>query len=126
MQKLSNKAKERYCKAIRLLTFFGLVALICLVKRTPLVYAGSATPTPSGTLMGNAQKLLNDIYSRFVLFSTAAAGIGVGVGVFMRNFSMGKLHTIETGGRVIKDSIVGWAVLNALGLILNYLSSYTS
>jgi hypothetical protein len=77
-----------------------------------------------GDLMTNAQRLLNDIYGKLVAFSTAAAGIGVGVGVFMRKFSMGKQHQIELGGRIIKDSIIGWCVLNGLSLILSFLGGY--
>ncbi len=84
----------------------------------------SITAFAAGDLMGNAQKLLNDIYGKFVAFSTAAAGIGVGTGVFMRKFSMGKQHQIELGGKIIKDSIIGWAVINGFGLILAFLTPY--
>jgi hypothetical protein len=74
--------------------------------------------------MENAQQLLNDVYGRLVAFSTAAAGIGVATGVFMRKFSLGKQHQIELGGKIIKDSIIGWAVLNGLSLILAFLTPY--
>lgn len=79
----------------------------------------------AGNLFDNAQSLLNDVYAKFVGFSTAAAGIGVGTGVFMRKFSLGKQHQIELGGKIIKDSIIGWGVLNSVGLILSYISNYT-
>lgn len=75
-------------------------------------------------LMDNAQQLLNDVYGRLVAFSTAAAGIGVGTGVFMRKFSFGKQHQIELGGKIIKDSIIGWCVLNGLALIFGFLTPY--
>lgn len=57
--------------------------------------------------------------------STAAAGVGVGTGVFMKKLSMGKQDKIELGNKVTKDSIIGWATLNALGIILNFASTYT-
>jgi hypothetical protein len=101
-------------KALMLISITGLMSI-----RT--VYAS----TGGGDLFGNAQNLLNDVYARFVGFSTAAAGIGVGTGVFMRKFSLGKQHQIELGGRIIKDSLVGWGVLNGLGLVINYISNYT-
>lgn len=79
----------------------------------------------AGDLMGNASQLLNDVYLKFVGMSTAAAGVGVGTGVFMKKLSMGKQDKIELGNKVTKDSIIGWATLNALGLILNFVSAYT-
>lgn len=81
-------------------------------------------PTYAGDLMGNAQELLNDVYGRLVAFSTAAAGIGVGTGVLMRKFSFGKQHQIELGGKIIKDSIFGYCILNGLALIFSFLAPY--
>lgn len=89
-----------------------------------ILFLSFSTNVFAGDLMGNAQKLLNDVYGKFVAFSTAGAGIGVGTGVFMRKFSMGKQQQIELGGKIIKDSIIGWAVLNGLGLILAFISPY--
>jgi hypothetical protein len=79
----------------------------------------------AGSLFENADKLLNDIYLKFVGMSTAAAGVGVGTGVFMKKLSLGKQDKIELGNKVTKDSIIGWATLNALGIILNFASTYT-
>lgn len=79
----------------------------------------------AGDLFGNADKLLNDIYLKFVGMSTAAAGVGVGTGVFMKKLSLGKQDKIELGNKVAKDSIIGWVTLNALGIILNFASNYT-
>lgn len=89
------------------------------------LFISTSTNAYAGDLFSNAQSLLNDVYAKFVGFSTAAAGIGVGTGVFMRKFSLGKQHQIELGGKIIKDSIMGWAVLNSVGLILSYISNYT-
>jgi hypothetical protein len=81
--------------------------------------------TFAGDLFGNASQLLSDVYGKFVAMSTAAAGVGVGTGVFMKKLSLGKQDRIELGNKVVKDSIIGWATLNALGLILNFASNYT-
>lgn len=94
----------------------SITIMVVLLSFTQPVYAAG--------LMDNAQQLLNDVYGRLVAFSTAAAGIGVATGVFMRKFSLGKQHQIELGGKIIKDSIIGWAVLNGLALILNFLTPY--
>ena len=87
------------------------------------IFTFSTTVFANG-LMENAQQLLNDVYGRLVAFSTAAAGIGVATGVFMRKFSFGKQHQIELGGKIIKDSIIGWCVLNGLALIFGFLTPY--
>lgn len=79
----------------------------------------------AGDLFGNASQLLNDVYLKFVGMSTAAAGVGVGTGVFMKKLSFGKQDKIELGNKVVKDSVIGWSTLNALGIILNFASNYT-
>jgi len=84
-----------------------------------------AAQAHAGSLFDNANKLINDIYVKFVGMSTAAAGVGAGVGAFMKKFSMGKQERVEMGNKVIKDSIIAWATLNGIGLILNYISAYT-
>ena len=97
--------------------FLSVFAIGIILLSTNVAYAGD--------LFGNAEKLLNDIYLKFVGMSTAAAGVGVGTGVFMKKLSMGKQDKIELGNKVTKDSIIGWATLNALGIILNFASTYT-
>lgn len=88
-----------------------------LIMNTNIAFAGN--------LFDNASQLLNDVYLKFVGMSTAAAGVGVGTGVFMKKLSLGKQDKIELGNKVIKDSIIGWTTLNALGIILNWASTYT-
>lgn len=99
-------------------TFIKIISIVFILLLS------FSTNVFAGDLMGNAQNLLNDVYGKFVAFSTAGAGIGVGTGVFMRKFSMGKQQQIELGGKIIRDSIIGWAVLNGLGLILTFISPY--
>jgi hypothetical protein len=79
----------------------------------------------AGDLFTNASQLLNDVYLKFVAMSTAAAGVGVGTGVFMKKLSLGKQDKIELGNRIVKDSIIGWMTLNALGIILTFVGNYT-
>jgi len=112
-------AEERYSPA-RMIGYVRVVVLVSV-----MLLSASTSAYADGDLFGNVQNLLNDVYAKFVGFSTAAAGIGVGTGVFLRKFSLGKQHQIELGGRIIKDSIIGWSVLNGLGLILSYISNYT-
>lgn len=113
----TSKEISSPCRRVKYLRVF-IIAIVVFLSASTNAFA-------AGDLFSNAQSLLNDVYAKFVGFSTAAAGIGVGTGVFMRKFSLGKQHQIELGGKIIKDSIIGWGVLNSVGLILSYISNYT-
>jgi hypothetical protein len=89
------------------------------------IFAAATIITHAGDLFTNADKLLNDVYLKFVGMSTAAAGVGVGTGTFMKKLSLGKQEKIELGNKVTKDSIISWATINGIGLILNFVSNYT-
>jgi hypothetical protein len=110
--KTSYKRSRLYRTVFLLAYITGIIILT-----TNVVFAGD--------LFGNASQLLNDIYLKFVGMSTAAAGVGVGTGVFMKKLSLGKQDKIELGNKVVKDSLIGWTTLNALGIILNFASTYT-
>ena len=111
-QTTSYKRSLLYRAVFLLLYITGLFILT-----TNVVFAGD--------LFTNADKLLNDVYLKFVGMSTAAARVGVGTGVFMKKLSFEKQDKIELGNKVTKDSIIGWATINALGIILNFASNYT-
>ena len=57
------------------------------------------------------------IQSLMFKFSTGAVVIAVGCGVFIKKFSMGKQDKIELGNKLIRDSIIGFVVLNAMPII---------
>lgn len=78
------------------------------------------------SLINNITKLIQKVYGTIVALSSAAAGIGVGCGVFMKKFSMGKQDKIELGNKLVKDSIIGWFTINSIGFILKFLANYTS
>ena len=114
----SQEAMTSYKRSFLYRTVFLSVYVIGMIMlSTNVAFAGD--------LFGNASQLLNDVYLKFVGMSTAAAGVGVGTGVFMKKLSLGKQDKIELGNKVTKDSIIGWATLNALGIILNFASNYT-
>jgi hypothetical protein len=66
------------------------------------------------------ENMINNLKVRILPLSTAAALIGVGTGAFMKKFSLGKGDRIETGNKIMMNSIWGWVILNGLTLILNY------
>jgi len=60
---------------------------------------------------------MEKVQSLMFKFSTGAVVIAVGCGVFIKKFSMGKQDKIELGNKLIRDSIIGFIVLNAMPII---------
>lgn len=61
----------------------------------------------------------------FVLaISSAAAVVGAATGALMKKFSMGNEKKLSTGNKVIVGSVVGWAAVNGMPLLLNTVGIY--
>lgn len=69
-------------------------------------------------------KMLNDVSGKMLQLSTAAALIGVGTGAFFKKFSFGKADRIDTGNKLILNSIWAWVLLNGLKTILAWAGGY--
>lgn len=74
----------------------------------------------STNLVGGINALLAETKSVILKFSAFAVIIGVGVGAMMKKFSMGKQDKIEMGNKLMKDSIIAFAILNATPRIVNF------
>ena len=70
---------------------------------------------------------LSDAFSNIeewiLKLSTPAAAVAVGVGIFMKKFSFGDEERMRTAKKVIRGSLVGYAVLLAIDLILAAIKS---
>jgi hypothetical protein len=80
----------------------------------------SMTSSAQSDIFSVFENMINNLKVRILPLSTAAALIGVGTGAFMKKFSLGKGDRIETGNKIMMNSIWGWVILNGLTLILNY------
>jgi hypothetical protein len=80
----------------------------------------SMTSSAQSDIFSVFENMINNLKTRILPLSTAAALIGVGTGAFMKKFSLGKGDRIETGNKIMMNSIWGWVILNGLTLILNY------
>ena len=69
-------------------------------------------------------EMINELANTIRAVSTAAALVGVGTGAFLKKFSLGKPDRIETGNKLITNSIWAWVMINGLILILNYFAHY--
>lgn len=101
-----------------LATFF--VAYTVLASVT-LVFTPYAL---AGNLLDKGKEIIDDLAGALLGVSTAAALVGVGTGAFLKKFSLGKPDRIETGSKLISNSIWGWVMINGLTLILRFFANY--
>ena len=76
------------------------------------------------SIFTEAGKIIDDVKSQLLGLSAGAVTIAVGCGVFMKKFSMGKQDKIEMGNKLIRDSIIGFAVLNSMTYITGYITQF--
>ena len=77
-------------------------------------------------LWDNANNMIGDVKTNLITFANIAVFVGVAIGSITMKLSGGKPDKIELGKKIIWNSLGGYAVLNGLGLILNWISNYTS
>lgn len=109
-------------KTKKLLTCLMLASILTVLFAMP-VFASTA---PGGAVAGNdiwtqAAAIMQDVYSKIVGISTIAAVVAVAVALLLRNFSKNG-RVVEESTTWIKNIAIGWAIINALGWIMNYVS----
>lgn len=100
----------------------ALVAYV-LVVSSMLVLAPRSIANNDNLLTGG-KRIIDDLASAIRAVSTGAALVGVGTGAFLKKFSLGKPDRIETGNKMITNSIWAWVMVNGLLLILRFFGSY--
>jgi hypothetical protein len=75
------------------------------------------------TLVSKLQSAFESIQSWLLALATPAAGISIATGAFMKKFSFGDEERMRTAKKVIRGSLVGYAVLLAIDLILAAIKS---
>lgn len=75
-------------------------------------------------ILNKGKELVDDLATSIRVVSTGAALVGVGTGAFLKKFSLGKPDRIETGNKMITNSIWAWVIVNGLLLILRFFGSY--
>ena len=78
----------------------------------------------ANNILNDGARMINELANTIRAVSTAAALVGVGTGAFLKKFSLGKPDRIETGNKLITNSIWAWVMINGLILILNFFASY--
>jgi hypothetical protein len=68
--------------------------------------------------------LVKSLTGKILGISSAAAVVGIGCGAFLKKFSLGKGDRIETGNKIMMNSIWGWVILNGAMGILTWVGSF--
>lgn len=115
--------KEKFLKGCKNFTITASYAVIAVALMSKI---GFALEDGSDTIFGVAAKLIDDIKGELLMLSSGAVTIAVGCGVFMKKFSMGKQDKIEMGNKLIRDSIIGFVVLNSMTYITTYIQKFAT
>ena len=69
-------------------------------------------------IFNQADVMFSYVQGKLFQLSGGAVIIAVGIGIFMKKFSMGKQDKIETGNKIIRDSLVGFLFLNSMPVVV--------
>ena len=119
MKALTPKNKERRHVEIgrHLYTaFLGLTALPCL--------SGRASAAEAIDIWDKASEIMKDVYTEVVAISTVAAIVTASIALLLINFSKSG-RTVDESRAWLKR-IITWAIINGLGFIMAYITSFFS
>ena len=74
-------------------------------------------------IVNKLSQAFEDIEDWLIKLSTPAAAVAVGVGLFMKKFSFGDEERIRMSKKIIRGSLVSYALLLAVNLILAAIKS---
>ena len=104
-------------KIVFLIIFIIIMSIFIIVTLQTSVF--SATPK----LVSKMESAFENIEGWIIKLSTPAAAVAVGTGVFMKKFSFGDEERMRTGKKVIRTSLVSYAIILAIDLILAAIKS---
>lgn len=93
------------------------IIFIFLIVFSTISYG--ATPK----IIDKMSKAFEEIEKWLIKLSTPAAAVAVAVGLFMKKFSFGDEERIRSAKKIIKGSLIAYAILLALDLILAAIKS---
>jgi len=67
---------------------------------------------------------INDFQVFFIAISTAALAVALGIAHLMKTFSGGNPQKIEFANKLTVGAIIGWTLVNGVGLIANTIAGY--
>jgi hypothetical protein len=123
LKKINHTILKCYIKANNSRKY-GLLTFASYVMGVSVLFEMANHATGGGDLIDVVTRMFNDLAGSILRLSTAAALIGVGTGAFFKKLSFGKPDRIETGNKMIVNSIWGWVLINGLTTILRWAGGY--
>lgn len=102
-------------------------AILMLTVPVVLSFSSVAFATGGGTVFSAVEKLISDAQSMILTISTPAAIVGVGIGAITMKLAGGGDDSNQKrsmGKKAISSSIIAWAAINGLMLILDTIKGY--
>jgi len=97
---------------------FKYLRIIVLISILLVAFSSSISFAATPKIVDKMSKAFEQIEKWLIGLSTPAAAVAVAVGLFMKKFSFGDEERIRSAKKIIKGSIVAYAILLALDLIL--------
>ncbi len=97
--------------------YFILLIILFWISIDTISFGG----TPK--IVNKLSSAFENIENWFIKLSTPAAAVAVGVGVFMKKFSFGDEERIRSAKKIIRGSLIAYALLLALDLVLSAIKS---
>ena len=80
-----------------------------------------ATTEKSPLLVNKFKKAFEKIQEYLILIATPAAGVAICTGLLMRKFSFGDEERVRTAKKLIRGTIIAYALIISTKLILNFI-----
>lgn len=80
-----------------------------------------ATTEKSPLLVNKFKKAFEKIQDYLILIATPAAGVAICTGLLMRKFSFGDEERVRTAKKLIRGTIIAYALIISTKLILNFI-----
>jgi hypothetical protein len=114
---MKKNLKRRIFNVMKFMFTFGVV----FGSLTVIGFAGAMTTATK--LFTKASIFLDEIANGLLYVSMGAAVVAIATGVLMKKFSMGKQDKIETGNRIIRETIIALMVVNAAPWIVKWVAA---
>ena len=108
----------------KILFYFNFIILFSIILF--FIFGNSCIALGEPKLISKINSAFENIESWLLKISTPAAAGAVGTGVFMKKFSFGDEERIRMGKKIIKGSLVSYAFILAIDLILSAIKSLIS
>ena len=97
------------------LIYFGFILLFTI---TILFFTSTQCFAATPRLVNKLSSAFDSIQSWILMLATPAAAVALGVGLFMKKFSFGDEERMRSAKKVIRGSLVSYALVLAIDLIL--------